>query len=157
MNGQKIVDIARSQVGVKESPPESNKVKYNDWIYGKPVQGPQYPWCAAFYSWAFNEAGIPLPKIDTAKGFVGCNFAVKNVSLWGNLVDEAMPGDACFFDWNGDGHFDHVGIFVRKIDQNQFETIEGNTSPANDSNGGEVMIRHRKYKNVVFIRPNVLK
>lgn len=156
MNAEKVIEIAKSQVGVKESPPESNSVKYNDWIYGKPTKGPQYAWCAAFVSWVFNEAKLPLPRIDVIKGFVGCNFAVKNVGKWGVNVAKPQPGDICFFDWQGDGHYDHTGIFVRHIQDGLFESIEGNTSPANDSNGGEVMVRQRKYKTAIFIRPNVL-
>ena len=58
------------------------------------------------------------------------------------------------FDWNEDGRFDHTGIFVKKIDENTFETIEGNTSLKNQSNGGNVMKRVRNFnKGVVFVHP----
>lgn len=48
-----IVAKAKSQVGTKESPAGSNKVKYNTWYYGKEVSGSAYPWCAAFITWLF--------------------------------------------------------------------------------------------------------
>ena len=35
-------------------------------------------------------------------------------------------GDIIFFDWEGDGHSDHVGI-VEKIENEKVYTIEGNT------------------------------
>jgi hypothetical protein len=39
-----------------------------------------------------------------------------------------------------------------------FEAIEGNTSFKDNSNGGQVMRRaDRKYKNAIFVLPNVLK
>ncbi len=155
----KIVEIAQKEIGTKESPPESNNVKYNTWIYGHPVQdgvGGKYPWCAAFVSWVFDQAGFNLGRIDVVKGFVGCNFAVNNIAKWGKIVTKPQAGDVCFFDWQGDGHFDHTGIFVRDLVLSTFETIEGNTSNSNDSNGGEVQLRQRKYKNTIFVRPNVL-
>lgn len=153
----KIVEIALKEVGVVESPPDSNSVKYNDWIYGKKVSGPAYPWCGSFVSWTFNEAGFPLGKIDLTKGFVGCPTAVKNVSKWGKIVTIPKAGDVVFFDWQGDGVFDHTGIFVKDNGKGLFQSVEGNTSFGNDSNGGAVMLRERKYKNAIFIRPNVLE
>lgn len=48
-----IVNTAKSQVGTKEVPAGSNKVKYNKWFYGKDVSGSSYPWCMAFVSWVF--------------------------------------------------------------------------------------------------------
>ena len=38
-----IIDLAQSQVGTKESPSNSNNVKYNTWYYGKAVNGSSYP------------------------------------------------------------------------------------------------------------------
>lgn len=153
---KKIIEIALTQVGIKESPPDSNNVKYNDWIYGEKKQGSAYPWCAAFVSWLFNEAGSPLPRIDVIKGFVGCNFAVKNVAKWGKIVTIPQEGDICFFDWQGDGHFDHTGIFVKDLGNGTFKSIEGNTGAKNFSNGGEVMVCTRKYKSTIFVRANVI-
>jgi hypothetical protein len=44
----------------------------------------------------------------------------------------------------------------KKIDNENFETIEGNTSIKNDSNGGSVMRRStRKYSNAIFIHPKL--
>lgn len=159
MISSRVLEIARSQVGTKESPPESNNVKYNTWIYGeekRDTASSKYPWCAAFVSWCFDQAKVNLGRIDVVKGFVGCNYAVTNVAKWGKLVTKPSEADVCFFDWQGDGRFDHTGLFVRDLGNGVFESIEGNTSGTNDSNGGEVMIRQRKYKNCVFVRPNVL-
>ena len=79
-------------------------------------------------------------------------------SKWGRLVTVPAVGDVVFFDWNGDGRFDHTGIFVKDLGKGLFQAVEGNTAFGNDSNGGEVMLRSdRKYKNAIFVRPNVLK
>lgn len=48
-----LVDIASSQIGVKESPSGSNNVKYNTWYYGRVVSGDGFPWCCVFVEWCF--------------------------------------------------------------------------------------------------------
>lgn len=155
---EKILQIAISEIGTKESPPNSNKVKYNTWIYGKEVSGHEYPWCGAFVSWGYSEAGVPIKGAGLAKGFVGCPYAVANLSKWGRIVTVPMAADVVFYDWNGDGKFDHTGIFEKDLGKGLFSAIEGNTAFGNDSNGGEVMRRaDRKYKNAIFVRPFVLE
>lgn len=153
----KILEIATAEIGIKENPPNSNKVKYNTWIYNKEVSG-NYPWCAAFVSWCYYMAGFPIQKAGLKKGYVGCQYAVANLSKWGRLVTVPKCEDIVFFDWNGDGKFDHTGIFVKDLGKGLFESIEGNTGFANDSNGGEVMRRaDRKYKHCIFVRPYVIE
>ena len=154
----KIIETAQNEIGVKEHPPGSNCVKYNDWFYGTEVRGSSYPWCGAFVSWVFNEAGSPLGTIDFRRGFAGCRYATQNIKKWGVQVTVPQPGDVVFFDWDGNGVFDHTGIFVRDLGGGYFESIEGNTSFKNNSNGGEGMRRaDRRYKNAIFVRPNVVK
>ena len=153
-----IISIATSEVGVKESPPDSNKVKYNTWIWGKEVQGSAYPWCGAFVSYCYDKAGATIKNAGLTKGFVGCQYAVANISKWGRLVTVPEKGDVVFYDWQGDGKFDHTGIFVKDLGKGLFEAIEGNTAFGNDSNGGQVMRRaDRKYKFAIFVRPNILE
>ena len=154
MKGQEVVDILMKEIGTKEFPVGSNKVKYNTWMYNKEVSGPQYPWCGAFVSWGFDAAGYKLGNIGMTKGFVGCPYAVGKIAKWGKQVTVPQAGDVVFFDWNGDGLFDHTGVFVKDLGKGFFQAIEGNTAVGNDSNGGEVMLRERKYKNAIFVRPN---
>ena len=152
----KLIEIAESQIGVVEEP--INKVKYNTWIYNKEVSGSQYAWCGAFVSWVFDQAGLPLGNIGLKRGFVGCPYAVERISKWGKLVTVPTEGCVVFYDWNGDGKFDHTGIFVKDLGSGLFEAIEGNTSFKDNSNGGQVMRRSdRKYKNAIFVLPNCLK
>lgn len=151
----KLIEIATKEIGVVEEP--INKVKYNDWIYQKPTSGKSYAWCGAFVSWVFNEAGLNLGKIDLSRGFVGCPYAVKNIHKWGKLVTVPTEGCVVFYDWDGNGVFDHTGIFVKDLGKGLFEAIEGNTSFKDNSNGGQVMRRSdRKYKHAIFVQPNVL-
>ena len=57
-----VVATAIAEVGVKESPSGSNKVKYNDWFYGKTVRGSAYPWCMTFVQWCFAHVQEPKAK-----------------------------------------------------------------------------------------------
>lgn len=151
----KLIEIATKEIGVVEEP--VNKVKYNDWIYNKPTSGSAYAWCGAFVSWCYDQAGMPLGNIGLKRGFVGCPYAVERISKWGKLVTVPTEGCVVFYDWDGNGRFDHTGIFVKDLGGGLFEAIEGNTSFKDNSNGGQVMRRSdRKYKHAIFVKPNVL-
>lgn len=144
----KVVEIAKKEIGYTESPKNSNKTKYGKWFGLDGVA-----WCGIFVSWCYAMAGYKLPKVGFSKeGFAGCqtfyDYAKKN-----NLITTTPEsGDIVLFDWNNDKRYDHTGIFVKKINDIYFETIEGNTSLTNQSNGGQVMQRNRKYTQAIFIK-----
>lgn len=145
----KVIEVALKQIGEIESPKNSNKTKYGKWFNLDGVA-----WCGIFVSWCYDQSLISLPKIGFNKpGYAGCQTAVAYFKKNDKVVTLPMEGDIVFFDWNGDGRYDHTGLFVRWIDPNHFETIEGNTAIGNDSNGGTVMKRIRVNKNVLFIHP----
>lgn len=144
----KIIEIAEKEIGYSEAPANSNKTKYGKWFGFDGVA-----WCGMFVSWCYDEAGQPLGNIGFSKGFAGCQTAVAFYKKKGKITNEPVAGDIVFFDWNGDGRYDHTGIFVRHINEIYFETIEGNTSLTNQSNGGQVMRRKRKYTGVIFVHP----
>lgn len=147
----RIVKTAKKEIGYFEDPPNSNKTKYGDWFGFDGV-----PWCGMFVSWVYYHAGFHLGNIGFLRGFAGCQTAVKHFEETGEITTDPQPGDIVFFDWNLDGRYDHTGIFVKKLNDNEFETIEGNTSSFNNSNGGTVMKRKRLYDCAIFVHPNVL-
>lgn len=132
-----MVSKAASQVGVKESPAGSNRVKYGKW-YG--LDG--NPWCDMFVSWCADQVG--------ASGVVGkfayCPSHVnyfKGKGWWLGRTEDPKPGDIVFFS-NGKRAC-HVGIVEKRIDATTVQTIEGNTSRTSNDNGGAVMRRTRQY------------
>lgn len=148
----KIIETATKEIGTVESPKNSNKTKYGVW-FG--LNG--LPWCAIFVSWVYHHSGCKLPNIGFTKGFAGCQTGHTYFKKHGWLTDKPETGDIVLFDWNSDGRFDHTGIFNGWVDEISFNTIEGNTSLTNQSNGGQVMKRVRKNKGVVFVRvPNLI-
>ena len=145
----KVVEIARKEIGQGEVPLNSNKTKYGKWFGFDGVA-----WCGMFVSWCYAQVGAPLGNIGFKKGFAGCQTAVAHYRKTNRITNTPMAGNIVFFDWNGDGRHDHTGIFVRWIEVGKtFEAIEGNTAVGNDSNGGNVMLRKRGVKNVLFVDP----
>lgn len=84
------------------------------------------PWCAAFISWLANELGYLdtlIPKtasVPTMVRWFRSNGQLQKSSY------EPKPGEIIFFDWNVDGHPDHVGL-VEKVENGRIYTIEGNS------------------------------
>ena len=58
----------------------------------------------------------------------GANW-VKSNGKWQSRTYEPKTGDIIFFDWEGDGTTDHVGI-VEKCENGTVYTVEGNSSDA---------------------------
>ena len=139
-----VLDTARRELGVREDPPESNRVKYNDWYYGRAVSGSAYPWCMAFVQWVFDQAGRPLPfRTASCSGLL--NWYRKNQP--DRVVKDPRPGDIIIYT------FGHTGI-VESAEGGTVTAIEGNTSAGNDANGGQVQRRRRGRSLVkVYIRP----
>ena len=55
MSKEKVIEIARGELGVCEEP--VNRVKYNTAYYGREVSGKNFPWCVTLPWWVFREAG----------------------------------------------------------------------------------------------------
>lgn len=151
----KLLGIASAEIGTAEYPANSNKTKYGEWFGLNGV-----PWCGVFCSWCYDKAGISLGNIGFLKGFAGCQTAVAHFKATGQVVEKFSPGCLVFFDWNGDGRYDHVGIGVSLQasygERFDVSTIEGNTSLENNSNGGKVMSRTRGNVRCLFVMPKVL-
>ena len=135
---QDVLKVAGRYIGVKESPAKSNRTMFGEWYGWNGV-----PWCAIFVSYCFYKAGMKLPPIQHAKGFAYCPYGVKYFKDKGKLDKNPKVGDIVFFDWQGDGISDHVGIVEKVLGNNKIVSIEGNTGFNDNSNGGEVMRRTR--------------
>ena len=116
--GDDIVEVALSQVG------NVGGVPCWSW-YGFPSR---VEWCARFVSWCANECGYI--EVGAVPKFSYCPSGVqwfRDAGLWLLGGSEPAAGDIAFFDWNGDGTSDHVGI-VESCDGSTVRTIEGNSS-----------------------------
>lgn len=146
MKLSELIERAKAEIGTTEYPPNSNKVKYNDWYYGREVQGSQYPWCATFVSWLYRDTNI-APKTASCISMLSW-FEQKN-----QVVTNPQPGDIVFFKYSTNNRrTNHVGI-VLEVNGNVITTIEGNTSQTSQDNGGSVMRRERNSNIVAYARP----
>lgn len=146
MTAEKILDIARGEIGTKESPAGSNRVKYNTAYYGREVSGENYLWCAVFVWWVFREAGASAL-------FYGGGKTAYCPTLMAFHKPQAVsggyqPGDVIFFNFSGGKKAKHVGI-CESWDGAYITTIDGNTGSGNEANGGAVLRRKRSKKYIV--------
>lgn len=138
---QQALEIAASQIGVTELPPNSN-----DTPYGKSFGLNGEPWCAIFVWWVETQAGVALP-IKTA----GVYALMAAFKAQGAFFSNPQPGDVVLYNF-GAGH---CGL-VEQVSPTTITTIEGNTGIASNDNGGEVMRRVRPLNSSIFGygRPN---
>ena len=154
MTAQKIISMAASQIGIKEQPANSNKVKYNTEYYGKEVSGSSYPWCCAFVWWVFKHCNASA-LFYGGKKTAYCPTVENYYKKQGKWHKSGKPGDLVLFDFSGKGIAGHIGIVEKANSDGSYTTIEGNTGSGNNANGGAVM-RRTRYKSSIrgFARPD---
>ena len=115
-----IVSVALSQVGNIGGQPYWSWYGFNSRV----------EWCACFVSWCADQCGYidsgVIPK------FAGCVLGsqwFKDRGQWQDRNYEPSAGQIMFFDWEGDGETDHVGI-VEKCENGIIYTVEGNSGDA---------------------------
>lgn len=149
MTADKILALARAQLGEKENPMGSNHVKYNNEYYEMEVKGPEYPWCCVFQWWLFRHAGAEELFFGGGKT-ASCTALWRDYQKRGQAVDKGniRPGDLVFFVFDGgrSGGMNHVGI-CEKVEPGYVTTIDGNTG-SDDANGGTVARKRRSLKYV---------
>ena len=143
-----VLRVARGELGTKESPANSNRVKYNTWYYGREVMGSGYPWCMVFCQWVFDQAGVKLPRRTASCGEL--MNAAKAAGCW--VATGFRPGDVAIYDFSGHRKTtQHCGIVEMELPDYGVQAIEGNTSQGGGSqdNGGMVCRKTRADKYII--------
>jgi uncharacterized protein (TIGR02594 family) len=119
--GGSVIDIARSQLGVREATGNNDGIPAQRYSFGQ-----NEAWCANFVSWCFRQAGNPLPGNQDAIG--SCDTMRRELEAAGRFypprTETPQPGDIIFFGTPGD--MTHVGI-VTRVEGGKVYTIEGNS------------------------------
>ena len=117
---QAIVEVALTQLGNQGGQPYWSWYGFNSRV----------EWCACFVSWCADQCGyIESGLVPKFAGCVdGANWFKSN-GKWQDRTYEPKVGDIIFFDWEGDGTTDHVGI-VEKCENGTVYTVEGNSGDA---------------------------
>lgn len=157
---KKVMDIARSQIGYKESPANSNKTKY-----GKAFGMNGVPWCFIFEWWCGNKAdsrnnpfthnsnaGYGQDEIVSKKGGKWIMKKNKSKAMRKAALKMYREGDCVDFDFGKmDAYRRHTGL-VDHVEGDYVYVIEGNTSPdgknGSQSNGGMVCRKKRHYSTI---------
>ena len=154
MTPQDVVKAAQSKLGTIEKGGKDGKsgniVEFWDWWKKNTGQNDQgASWCAVFISWCFAQASASsLVAAKNKFGFIYCPDGVNWFSKKKQVIasKDCKPGDIVFFDWEGKGISDHVGL-VLENHTTYLITIEGNTSAegitGSQQNGGGVYQRKR--------------
>ena len=113
-----VVELAKQQAGNVGGRPYWSWYGFNSRV----------EWCACFVSWCYNQAGKSEPR------FAACQSQgvpwFQSRGQWGARdYGNIAPGDAIFFDWDGDGRADHVGLVIG-TDGSRVYTVEGNSGDA---------------------------
>jgi hypothetical protein len=113
--GERVVQIARTQLGVREHPAGSNCTRY----------GPCEPWCALFATWVWRRAGVAIPSL----AFSGTVYAwaLRHSHAY-SASTRPRPGWVALF---GSGPADpstslHVGIVESVLPDGEMTLINGN-------------------------------
>lgn len=147
---QLVLAAATGWLGYVEGP-SSNETIFGSW-YGMNYQ----PWCAMFVTYCYVVQAGGSPSFVRGSRYSYVPYVVNDAKAgrYGLAVTNSpMPGDLVCFDWQYDGEPDHIGFF-ESGSASSFKTIEGNTSPSNNSNGGQVMRRDRRSTDakITFVR-----
>ena len=157
MSREKVIEIARLELGVTEDPPGSNRTKYGA-AYGLDGQ----PWCVMFLWWCFREAGERMAFFGGRKT-ASCTTLLRWYKEQGLTVpvEQVQAGDIVILNFRGGTDTEHCGLVVGKSDLTHLYTgepysvwtIEGNTSPSDgsQSNGGMVCEKTRYPRQIVAV------
>lgn len=171
-SGGNIVEVARSQLGVREVPARSNKVGYVAWYNGwadvNAHDCTSWPWCCIFVIWCADQCGLLdggavfsrtascSYQSSYMRNTLGCSWIYVS-EVWNDTTKQATisPGDILFFSKSKDPNScQHIGIIEEAgvdVSGNFYiQTIEGNTSggcdPAGVGTPGGGVCRQRFYR-----------
>lgn len=140
--GHKALNVALTQIGVKENPFGSNRQPYGLWYGFNGV-----PWCAIFVSWCMNEVHHSEWRYASVREAVD---DARYNRRGATLVTTPQVGDLMSYT-TAEGPDEHIAFFASGIDSKTFNDIGGNTGPIDMSNGGEVLKQVRSYSQVSHV------
>ena len=123
VSNQAVIDLALSQVGQAGGQPYWSYYGFSSRV----------EWCACFVHWAMRNTPSASSKYPTTANNAYCQTVANNfmsIGQWGDRnYTNLVAGDTIFFDWQGDGHTDHIGLVIGTDGTNVY-TVEGNSGDA---------------------------
>lgn len=134
-----VLSIAKTQLGYAESTKNYTVLEDGETMQGYSRYGAWYGdpygnWCAMFVSFCLDYAGVEgMPLDANCENWIEA-LSQEEYGLYFAAEDyEPVPGDVVFFDLDGDGKSDHVGLLEELTEETketkaQIRTIEGNSA-----------------------------
>ena len=128
-----ITEIANSQLGVTELTGHNDGPKVQAYLSTVKLRTGE-PWCAAFVSWVYKQAGFPRPR----SGWSPALFPTSR------LARSALPGDVIGIYYPELKRIGHCGIVTQQTGK-WIYSIEGNTTVqgSREAQGVYKKVRHR--------------
>lgn len=158
-----LIKLFKEQLGYRAA--ASGWTKYGQWYADNIAKHQSFavaPWCAMSLTWCAAKVGISgdiMPQTSPAGS--SCPTMLRWYEDRGRRYGaDVMPeaGDPVFFDWDGDGKPDHVGLIIavdgKTPDTAVLHTIEGNLSRDNGEVVGTRVIEYRDRKVLATVRPD---
>jgi len=149
----RLVDIARREVGVREEPKDSNRgPRVDEYQKADWIDGVGYAWCASFICWVVKMAREEVrgekfawDRPQTAGAWDFERWALKQKDKGVKMIKPPRsfkPGDIVVFT------FSHIGLCVGSKDDGTIPTIEGNTDTRGSREGGGVYEKVRPIEEI---------
>lgn len=120
---QDVINLALSQVGQTGGQPYWSYYGFSSRV----------EWCACFVHWCMRHTSSASGSYPTTSNNAYCQTVANNfmaIGQWGDRsYTNLVAGDTIFFDWQGDGHTDHIGLVIGTDGTNVY-TVEGNSGDA---------------------------
>lgn len=120
VGNQDVVDLALSQFGQQGGQPYWSYYGFSSRV----------EWCACFVHWCMRNTPSATSHYPSTANNAYCQTVAnyfKSIGQWGDRnYTNLSAGDTIFFDWDVDGHTDHIGIVIGR-DATSVYTVEGNS------------------------------
>ncbi|MDM1295285.1 peptidoglycan-binding protein [Sphingobacterium sp. N143] len=118
-----ILRIATAEIGVREEGGENRGLRVKEYLAYVGLGG-GYPWCAAFVSWCYGQAGLPSPRTAWSPALFPKRRLYKPREISLGAVKTA---DLFAIYSIGLGRIHHVGL-VKSYKRGVLVTVEGNSN-----------------------------
>lgn len=125
----KAVELAESQVGVRENGSSNDSTEIRKYKNGRVDRN---PWCASFVSWVYGSG--QNSKNGKTFGYTASSQEIKNKAQRANCYasknSNYIPKKGDLAMWTKSASTGHVGIVSKVYPDGSFDTIEGNSKDA---------------------------
>ncbi len=135
--GRKLAELAQGELWVREETGNNDGSRVEEYLRYVGLKKGQ-PWCAAFISFIFKQAGCSAPRT----GWSPSLFPIMR------LVKAAAPGNVFGIYFPALKRVAHCGL-VERLDGDWVTSIEGNTGIGGDRDGDGVH-RRKRHKRTIY-------